>query len=241
MVLDLADLASIEQFSGTFKGQYDRLDVLMNNAGVMALPQRETADGFEMHFGTNHLGHFALTIRLIDTLIATPNSRVVTVSSNLHHSGKIQFDDLMSQNNYDKWAAYGQTKLANLLFAYELQRRLENAGASAISLGAHPGHSATNLQHAGPLMAGSKIQNIIMSIANRLFAQDAATGALPQLYAAVSPDAKGGDYIGPDGFRERRGHPKKVQSSTNSHNRQTAEQLWQISETLTNLQFPPQK
>ena len=160
MRLDLANLASIRQFAQEFQSKYDWLDILINNAGVMALPRRLTADGFEMQFGTNHLGHFALTGLLIESLLATPASRVVTVSSMLHMSGKIRFDDLMGENNYDKQAAYSQSKLANLLFAYELQRKLAEVPADTISLGAHPGYAATNLQYAGPEMEGSKAQPV---------------------------------------------------------------------------------
>ena len=155
MALDLSDLSSVRAFAQNFLKLYERLDVLINNAGVMALPQRKTADGFEMQFGTNHLGHFALTGLLISALKKTSNARVVTVSSGAHTFGDIHFDDLQWEKKYQAWGAYGQSKLANLLFAYELQRRLEAAGSKVLSVGCHPGYASTNLQAAGPQMEGS--------------------------------------------------------------------------------------
>lgn len=237
MRLDLANLASVRQFAHEYQSKYDRLDVLVNNAGVMALPRRLTADGFEMQFGTNHLGHFALTGLLIDSLLATPASRVVTVSSMLHLSGKIRFDDLMGENNYDKQAAYSQSKLANLLFAYELQRKLAGIPADTISLGAHPGYAATNLQYAGPEMEGSKASRWVMQLANSLFAQSAEMGALPILYAALSLEMSGGDYAGPSALMGARGYPIKAESSPASHDLDTAARLWQVSEELTGVDY----
>jgi len=237
MLLDLANLASIRQFAQEFQYKFDRLDVLINNAGVMALPRRLTADGFEMQFGTNHLGHFALTGLLIDTLLASPASRVVTVSSMLHMSGKIHFDDLMAEKNYDKQAAYSQSKLANLLFAYELQRKLADIPADTISLGAHPGYAATNLQYAGPDMEGSKASRLMMQLANSLFAQSAEMGALPILFAALSPDMSGGEYAGPSALMGARGYPIKAESSPASHDLETAARLWRISKELTGVDY----
>lgn len=233
MLLDLADLTSIRQFTGEFQANHDRLDVLINNAGVMAIPYRQTADGFEMQFGVNHLGHFALTGRLIDLITQTDESRVVTVSSNMHKRGKIDFDNLNGEQDYSKWGAYGASKLANLLFAYELQRQLAAAGSNTISAAAHPGYAATDLQ----AKTGSRLQTIVMRFSNVVFAQSAAMGALPTLYAAAMPDVQGGDYYGPDGMGEMRGHPVKVRSNGASHDRETAVKLWPISAQLTGVTY----
>jgi NAD(P)-dependent dehydrogenase (short-subunit alcohol dehydrogenase family) len=237
MKLDLASLAQIREFADAFTRQYQGLHILCNNAGVMATPYRTTADGFELQLGTNHLGHFALTGLLLDMLLQTGAGRVVTVSSNSHTMGQINFDDLQRQKAYRKWEAYGQSKLANLLFAYELQRKLEAAGADVISVAAHPGYAATNLQLVGPQMAGSVFQEKMMALMNRLFAQDQAMGALPTLYAATSSDVQGGDYIGPDGFMERRGHPTKVRSNEESYDEAVATALWAVSEELTGVRY----
>lgn len=235
--LDLADLASIGCFAEEVRGSQRRLDALINNAGVMAIPQRCTVDGFEMQFGTNHLGHFALTGLLLPLLLRTPSARVVTVSSGIHIIGKINFADLQSENSYSDWRAYGQSKLANLLFAYELQRKFTVAGATASSLAVHPGYAATNLQAVGPAMTESRIRQTMMRLANRALAQTAAMGALPAAYAAASPDAHGGDYIGPDGLFGQRGYPKKVKSSAASYDKATAARLWQVSEELTGVSY----
>lgn len=235
--LDLADLSSVSAFVEQFKASYDQLHILCNNAGVMAIPYRQTADGFEMQFGVNHLGHFALTGLLLDRLIHTPDARVVTVSSGVHHRGVIKFDDLNSEKTYDKSAAYAQSKLANLLFAYELQRRFDEAGVDTISVAAHPGYADTNLQATGPQMAGSAIQETIMNLANRLFAQSQAQGALPQLYACTMPDVSGGAYYGPDGFMEMRGYPTEVKSSQASYDETAAQRLWQVSEQMTGVTY----
>jgi len=237
MELDLASLASVRAFAEAFRGRHQRLDTLCNNAGVMALPYRKTADGFEMQFGTNHLGHFALTGLLLDRLLAANAARVVNVSSGAHRAGKIRFDDLQWERGYRKWLAYGQSKLANLLFTYELQRRLRSAGASIISVAAHPGYAATNLQFVGPRMAGSSVMESLSAWGNRVFAQSSAMGALPTLYAATAPDVQGGDYIGPDGMGEMRGHPKKVTSNARSRDAEVARRLWEVSERLTGVRY----
>jgi NAD(P)-dependent dehydrogenase (short-subunit alcohol dehydrogenase family) len=237
MPLDLASLESVRRFAEAFLSAHDRLDILVNNAGVMAIPQRKTVDGFEMQLGTNPLGHFALTGLLMPRIRTTPAARVVTMRSGAHILGKIDFDDLNSERSYRKWAAYAQSKLANLLFAYELERRFEAAGSSAISTAAHPGYAATNLQLVGPEMEGSKLNRRIMSAANRVFAQSAVMGALPIIYAATSPKVRGGDYIGPDGFLEQRGFPTKSQSSRRSQDKQTAARLWMVSEQLTGVTY----
>jgi len=237
MQLDLANLASIRNFASAFLAQPGALHVLCNNAGVMALPYRKTADGFEMQFGTNHLGHFALTGLLLERLLATPQARVVNISSGAHRFGSIRFDDLQWERGYRKWAAYGQSKLANLLFTYELQRKLAATGANQISVACHPGYAATNLQTAGPRMEGSTWMESLSELANRIAAQSAAMGTLPTLYAATAPDVRGGDYIGPDGLGELWGHPKKVQSNRRSHDTAAAAKLWEISERLTGVRY----
>jgi NAD(P)-dependent dehydrogenase (short-subunit alcohol dehydrogenase family) len=237
MQLDLANLASVRNFASAFLAQPGALHVLCNNAGVMALPYRKTADGFEMQFGTNHLGHFALTGLLLEPLLATPSARVVNVSSGAHRFGTIHFDDLQWERGYRKWGAYGQSKLANLLFTYELQRKLAAAGASQISVACHPGYAATNLQAAGPRMEGATWMESISELGNRIAAQSAAMGALPTLYAATAADVSGGDYIGPDGLGELWGHPKKVQSNRRSHDTAAAAKLWEISERLTGVRY----
>ena len=238
MPLDLSSLADIRRCADEILRAYPRIDVLMNNAGVMALPHRQTADGFEMQFGTNHLGHFALTGLLLERLRATPGGRVVTVSSGAHRMGKIRFDDPHWRSGYSKWPAYGQSKLANLLFAYELQRRLAAAGADTISVAAHPGYAATNLQAAGPRMLGSSRLERLMEVANSLFAQSAALGALPQIHAAVAPGVRGGQYIGPDGFGELWGHPRVVTSNRRSQDVEAARRLWALSEEMTGVTYP---
>ena len=237
ILLDLADLAAVHEFARSYNAHHDRLDILVNNAGIMAIPYRQTADGFEMQFGTNHLGHFALTGLLLEPILATEGARVVTVSSMLHRAGKINLDDLQGQQGYNKRAAYSQSKLANLLFAYELQRKLARAQQSAISVGAHPGYSATNLQHVGPNMEDSAVQRAMMSMSNTLFAQSSEMGALPTLYAATAPDVNGCDYIGPGGFMNMRGYPVKEVSSAASYDEAAARRLWDLSETLTGVRY----
>jgi NAD(P)-dependent dehydrogenase (short-subunit alcohol dehydrogenase family) len=237
MALDLASLDSVRAFAATLKDRYPALDLLVNNAGVMAIPFRNTADGFEMQFGVNHLGHFALTGLLLEALLATDHSRVVTVSSGMHLSGKINLKDLNSENGYSKWGAYGQSKLANLLFAYELQRRLSQGNYQTISVAAHPGYAATNLQSAGPRMEKNTLQGSMMNVANRLFAQSAEMGALPTLYAATAPDVNGCDYIGPGSMMGMRGYPHKASSSLASYDPELAYQLWLTSEQMTGVSY----
>jgi NAD(P)-dependent dehydrogenase (short-subunit alcohol dehydrogenase family) len=223
--LDLADLASVRAFA---EGLDRNVDVLVNNAGVMATPHRQTADGFELQLGTNHLGHFALTGLLLPRI----GDRVVTISSGAHRGGRIKFDDLQSERSYQRWLAYCQSKLANLLFTYELQRRLDAAGSSVRSVAAHPGYAATNLQS-----HTESIQDRIMALGNRLLAQSDEQGAWPTLYAATTPDLKGGSYVGPDGFLEQRGNPKLVGSSSAARDQQTARRLWEVSEELTGVRY----
>jgi NAD(P)-dependent dehydrogenase (short-subunit alcohol dehydrogenase family) len=224
--LDLADLASVRAFAQAWEGS---LDVLVNNAGVMAVPRGRTVDGFETQLGTNHLGHFALT----NLLLRHVADRVVTVSSAAHRYGRIDLDDLnWEQRRYRRWAAYGQSKLANLLFTLELDRRLVEAGSPVRALAAHPGYAATNLQ----LRTGSILQTSLMAVTNRLFAQSDAMGALPTLYAATQ-DLPGGSYIGPDGTGERRGHPTLVGRSAAAGDDGLAKRLWDRSAELTGVSF----
>src|SRR3954470_2936645 len=225
--LDLADLASVHAFADAWEGD---LDVLVNNAGVMAVPERRTKDGFEMQLGTNHLGHFALTNLLLDRI----QDRVVTVSSGAHRIGTIDLDDLnWDVRKYERWRAYGQSKLANLLFALELQRRLQDAASPVRSLAAHPGYAATQLQS----RTENLIQNSVMWVANKVIAQSEEMGALPTLYAATQ-DLPGGSYVGPDRFQEQRGHPTLVGRSERASDARTARALWERSEELTGVKFP---
>jgi NAD(P)-dependent dehydrogenase (short-subunit alcohol dehydrogenase family) len=235
--LDLADLASVAQAAEEVGAAHDRLDGLINNAGVMVPPYTQTADGFELQFGVNHLGHFALTGRLLPLLLATTGSRVVTVSSSGHRGGEIRFDDLNATTGYDPGAAYGQSKLANLLFAFELQRRLAAAGADVASLAAHPGGSATNLYRQRPGGVGSMMMAIGEPLLPFLM-QSAAMGALPSLRAATDPEAVGGQYYGPDRIFETRGHPVVVTAADTAYDKQVAAELWSVSEGLTGVAYP---
>jgi NAD(P)-dependent dehydrogenase (short-subunit alcohol dehydrogenase family) len=238
--IDLADLTSVERFAEGFLAGGQELDVLINNAGVMAIPHREiTAQGYERQFGTNHLGHFALTGRLLPVLARRPGRRVVTVSSNQHKRAKgIDFDDLQGERGYRPWGAYAQSKLANAMFVLELDRRLRAAGLDTVSAGAHPGFAHTNLQVSGPRSGGTSLVARGMGAATRLFAQPARDGALPTLYAATAVDVHGGDYFGPDGPGEMRGHhPTPVQFSAAAHDQAAAARLWAVSEELTGVTF----
>lgn len=236
MRLDLADLASVREFAEKWLATHPQgLDVLINNAGVMAPPLRRTADGFELQFGTNHLGHFALTGLLLPAI--SDHGRVVTVSSGAHRMGRINFDNLDASQGYSRWAAYGQSKLANLLFTRELQDRLTRHGRTQIAVAAHPGYAATNLQTVGPRMSGSKWSERFMSIANSVLAQSAEAGALPTLYAATAPDIAPGVYVGPDGLGEMRGRPTLVGMSSAAQDRATAARLWSVSEELTDVRY----
>jgi NAD(P)-dependent dehydrogenase (short-subunit alcohol dehydrogenase family) len=238
--LDLADLGSVRSFAAGLAGR--RVDLLVNNAGVMAIPRRTTADGFETQFGTNHLGHFALTGLLLSALLTGQlvggAPRVVTVSSTLHRRGRLDRDDLMGEQSYSPWRAYGQSKLANLLFMRELQRRADAAGLRLLSVAAHPGYAATNLQLAGPRMRGSRVREIFSAAGNLLLAQPAAHGAWPTLRAATDAGARGGDYFGPGGFAEQRGHPVLVGMSDAAADPADAAWLWERSQELTGVRYP---
>lgn len=225
--LDLASLGSVERFAAGFRDGHDRLDLLINNAGVMIPPFGRTEDGFELQFGCNHLGHFALTGKLLDLVDAAPVGRVVTVSSTAHRVGTMDFDNLNSEKGYDRMAAYGRSKLANLLFTFELQRRLAAAGSSVIATAAHPGWTGTDLQRHSSLIA----------FLNRFFAQSPPMGALPTLRAATDPEAAGGDYYGPRGFFEMRGHPTRVGTTAAARNEADARRLWDVSDELTGVSY----
>jgi len=228
--LDLADLASVRAFAAA---QTAPLDLLVNNAGLMAPPRRTTKDGFELQLGTNHLGHFALTGLLLDRLRAGDAPRVVTLSSGAHRMGKIAFDNLQGERRYFRWNAYGQSKLANLLFMRELDRRARAAGLPITSVAAHPGYSATNLQTASP----PAVDRAVMAVLNRVVAQDADHGALPTLYAATVAGLPGGSYVGPDGRGELRGAPALVSMSGRASDPETARKLWEVSEELTGVTY----
>jgi NAD(P)-dependent dehydrogenase (short-subunit alcohol dehydrogenase family) len=231
--LDLGSLESVREAAAALSTEYEKLDLLVNNAGVMMTPYLGTKDGFELQFGVNHLGPFAFTGLLMDRLLAAPAARIVTVSSNLHRRGIINFNDLSSALHYDRTAAYGRSKLANLLFAYELQRRLEASGAAAVSLAAHPGYARTGLtRHLPPLMqTGSRLVEPVI-------AQSAAMGALPILRAATDPTALGGSYYGPGGLFELKGSPRVVKSNRSSYDGAIAGRLWSESEQLTGVIYP---
>ena len=226
--LDLADLDSVRAFARDTTGP---VDVLINNAGVMATPQRKTAQGFELQFGTNHLGHFALTGLLLDRLRESASPRVTVLSSAAHRIGAINFDDLQSEQKYDRWKAYGQSKLANLMYAYEFARRAKAAGSPIVVTAAHPGYAATKLQ--------SKTESFmdrVMAVGNAVFAQSAEAGAWPSLYAATA-DIPSGSYVGPNGFMQQRGKATLVGSTKASKDEVVAKRLWDVSEELTGVKY----
>jgi NAD(P)-dependent dehydrogenase (short-subunit alcohol dehydrogenase family) len=235
--LDLGDLDSVREFAAGYERAYDRLDLLVNNAGVMALPLGRTADGFETQFGVNHLGHFALTGLLLPALLGTAGARVVTVSSMVHALANIDIEDLNSERGpYRKWIAYARSKTANLLFTHELARRLADIGSDVVAAAAHPGYASTNLQTAGPKLEGRKGAERFMEIGNRVFAQSAEAGALPSLYAATAPDVRPDAFIGPS-FAMWRGSPGKSWRAGWTHNDTAAERLWAATERLTGVTY----
>ncbi|WP_293030164.1 oxidoreductase [Natronococcus sp.] len=234
---DLGDLESVHRFADRLDDV--EIDVLINNAGVMAIPRSETADGFETQFGVNHLGHFALTGLVLENLATDGDepARVVTVSSAVHERGRIRFEDLHGERSYDEWEAYAQSKLANVLFAYELERRFLTAGLNADSMAVHPGYANTNLQYRGPEQRGSRLRMAAMKLMNAVVAQPSATGALPTLYAATAPEAEGGAYYGPSGLASVRGTPERQASSDRSYDEETARWLWAVSSDLTGVTY----
>ena len=235
MPLDLADMRSIRNFAELFKNHYKKLDVLLNNAGIMMAPYSHTRDGFESQVGTNHLGHFALTGLLLNILIRTKESRVVTISSNGHKYGKIDFSNLLYEKGkgYSALRAYARSKLCNLLFAYELQRRFTVSGIDSISVAAHPGVAKTNL---GRFIEKKLLVRIMMPVWNTM-SQTATMGALPGIRASVDPDVMPAEYYGPDGPRQSKGYPTVVMSSRESYSARDAKQLWELSEKLTGINY----
>jgi NAD(P)-dependent dehydrogenase (short-subunit alcohol dehydrogenase family) len=228
--LDLANLASVREFSQAFSKEHRSLDVLVNNAGVMTPPLGRTVDNFELQFGTNFLGHFSLTMWLLPLLNRKPGSRVVTLSSVAHWTGGIDFDNLNAEKSYSKWGAYAQSKLANLLFMYELQRRLAKSGLSTLSTGAHPGVTASELTR----------HTLVLRITQGMIAQTTAKGSLPSLRAAIDPAVSGGDYYGPGGLLTLTlyGNARRQQSSPRSHNEDLAARLWSVAERLCGVRYP---
>ena len=241
--LDLADLGSVKDAAAEVGERTSTLDVLMNNAGIMAMPLRRTADGFELQFGTNHLGHYALTGHLLPLLLAAPdNGRVVTTSSGAHKAARSIGDDPnYDTTRYHRWGAYGRSKLANLLFMRELGRRAAEAGTRLTSVAAHPGYAATHLQGASAEVTGiwpvRKVAGMVMAIGNKLVAQSDTAGARPQLYAATMPEVGSGDYFGPDGPGEMRGAPTRVPLSVAAQDGEAARRLWEQSEELTGVVY----
>ncbi|GJM41867.1 MAG: short-chain dehydrogenase [Ardenticatenaceae bacterium] len=237
MALNNASLDSVRAFTDAFKAKYDRLDVLLNNAGVMAIPRMETADGFEMQLGVNHLAHFALTGLLLEVLKKTPGSRVHNTSSSAAFGGSIHFDDLMGEKGYGRWTAYGQSKLANAVFATELDRRLKAARHDTIANASHPGLVMTNLQTNSLEQSGRPLfERILYPIAERFMAQDISMGVLPQLYASVAPEAKGGVFYGPKTFRVR-GYPAEQHCNDILDDAAALKRFWELSEELTGVHY----
>jgi NAD(P)-dependent dehydrogenase (short-subunit alcohol dehydrogenase family) len=241
LAVDLGDLASVARAADSFLARHDRLDRLVANAGVMATPLRRTVDGFELQLGVNHLGHHALVGRLLPALLAAPAARVVVVSSAAHRMGRIDLEDLnWERTRYQRWRAYGRSKLANLLFVLELERRFRAAGSTAIAVGAHPGYTATALQTTGPAMQGGlsgTVTTWLSRASNAIAAQPVAQGVLPQLYATAAPEVTGGSYWGPDGIGESRGHPAPATRSADAMDGTLAAALFRASETLTDVRF----
>lgn len=233
--LDLTSLAAVAAAAAEIREQFDRLDLLINNAGVMATPYHRTVDGYELQLATNHLGHAALTAHLLPLLLPVDGSRVVNVSSLAHRFGSINFEDLQSERKYQAWRAYGQSKLANLLFTFELQRRLAAAGAPTVAVAAHPGVSDTNLAGSTGGLTG-KLMSLTKPVA-KLFSQNSRMGALPTLRAAVDPTVRGGEYFGPDGFMEQRGHPELVKANAAANDAAVAARFWDVTIELTGVPF----
>lgn len=235
--LNLASLESVKHFAQEFAERNTKLDLLINNAGLMAIPFDRTEDGFEMQFGVNYLGHFALTARLWPLLSDTENSRVIQVGSLAHYIGKIRFDDIHWQKGYSKWGAYGMSKLANLLFVRELASRLMESGEGVTVAAAHPGYADTELQAKGARMKGKNLEAVSMTMINRVVAQSGEKGALPSLYAATADGVRQGDYFGPGGVLKLKGWPVPDSPSKKLVNPEVARKLWEVSESLTGIEF----
>jgi NAD(P)-dependent dehydrogenase (short-subunit alcohol dehydrogenase family) len=237
MKLDMSNLDSVREFAEAFKAKYDRLDVLLNNAGLMAIPRQETVDGFEMQLGVNHLGHFALTGLLLDVIVKTPSARIHNVTSSANYMGDINFDDLMGKQNYDRWGAYGQSKLANVFFTFELQKRLAAAGHDTIVNVSHPGFVFTNLQVNSMEESGTGgNEGLLYRIARPLMSQDIGMGVLPQLYGSVAEDARGGTMYAPR-WLGHRGYPAEAKPNRKAYNKEATKRFWEVSEELTGVHY----
>lgn len=238
MQLDLASFKSIKEFAYSVKSKYNHLHGLLNNAGVMQPPFRKTEDDLELQMGTNHFGHYLLTGLLLDVIKATPGARVISQSSTVHEMTKgINFDDINNEKKYSRTEVYAQSKLANLLFVFELNRKFKEHNIDVIALGVHPGYSATNLQSSGPSLGGVSFFSRAYKVTNFLVAQSVDKGALPLIYAAVAPDVHGGDYIGPKGMRRMRGFPRRLKAKKTAYDEEMAKKLWTISEEKTGLKY----
>ncbi len=236
MTLDVGNLSSVRDFAAAFQAKYDRLDILMNNAGVMAIPRQETVDGFEMQLGVNHLGHFALTGLLLEVIVKTPQARIHNVTSGANFTARINFDDLMSKKRYGRWEAYGQSKLANVFFTFELHKRLAAAGFDTIANTSHPGLVLTNLQTKSVEQSGTNLEGMLYRTLGPFMAQDIRMGVLPMLYAVTAPDAKGGTLYGPN-FLQMRGYPAAVRANPAAYHADARQRFWKISEELTGVTF----
>lgn len=236
MQLDVGDLSSVRDFVAAFKAKYDRLDILLNNAGVMAIPRQETADGFEMQLGVNHLGHFALTGLLLDVIVNTPNARIHNVTSSANYTGTINFDDLMGKKEYGRWAAYGQSKLANVFFTFELQKRLANAGYDTIVNTSHPGFVLGNLQANSVEQSDTRLEALMYRLIQPILAQDIKMGVLPMLFGMTAEAAKGGAFYGPRWFNAR-GYPDEKKANSEAYDEAACKRFWEISEQLTGVTY----
>jgi NAD(P)-dependent dehydrogenase (short-subunit alcohol dehydrogenase family) len=236
MKLDVGDLASVREFAEAFKAKYDRLDILLNNAGVMAIPRQETPDGFEMQLGVNHLGHFALTGLLLEVIVKTPKARIHNVTSSANWTGAINFDDLMGEKEYSRWGAYGQSKLANVFFTYELQKRLTAAGYDTITNTSHPGLVIGNLQANSVEQSGTRMEAWLYSLSKLFMAQDIKMGVLPMLYGMTAEDAKGGVFYTPRTLNMR-GYPKEGNANAAANDAESLKRFWEVSEELTGMKY----
>lgn len=236
MKLDLASLESVDEFAAAFKAKYDRLDILLNNAGLMAIPRQETADGFEMQLGVNHLGHFALTGRLLDVIVKTSKARIHNVTSSANYRGTINFEDLMGEESYSRWEAYGQSKLANVLFTFELQKRLTEAGYDIIVNTSHPGLVLGNLQANSVEQSGTRMEALLYRVSSLFVAQDIEMGVLPMLYGMTAEEAKGGAFYGPHWFNIR-GYPEEKTANKEAYDEEELKRFWEISEELTGVTY----
>lgn len=236
MKLDVGDLSSVRAFAAAFKDKYARLDILLNNAGVMAIPRQETPDGFEMQLGVNHLGHFALTGLLLNVITKTPNARIHNVSSSANYTGTINFDDLMGEKNYSRWGAYGQSKLANVFFTFELQKRLSAAGHDTIANVSHPGVVIGNLQANSVAQSGTGLEGLLYRLIEPILAQDIGMGVLPMLYGMTAKEARGGVFYGPRTFNLR-GYPAEKKANKEAYDAEALRRFWDVSEQLTGVKY----